>query len=96
MQGITVKFDDGRQINSKPLLLLETVDLSAKHDMLNMTAHNGGNGCITCYKKGYMAAQGKGRSRSYPFTKEPAELRTTATFIKDGEEAKQSNKTVRV
>lgn len=57
-------------------------DLPAKAGVLNMTLFNGERACITCEEPGYVAKQGKGHSRCYPYRSEEEkhQMRTDATI----------------
>ena len=75
--------------NIKISLLLGTLDLQAKAYTLNMSMHNGTNGCITCYEEGKTVRQGAGYARCYPYkdTTNMPKLRTSAEVISDGNSA---------
>ena len=64
--GVKINFD-GKDICVKLAIICASVDLQAKAGVLNMTLFNGAFACITCEEEGFVAAQGKGHTRCYPY-----------------------------
>ena len=64
--GVKVNFN-GEDICLKLAIVCASVDLQAKAGVLNMTLFNGAFACITCEEEGFVAAQGKGHARCYPY-----------------------------
>lgn len=62
---------NGHSINSKAMLIVATMDLQARSYVLNMTQHNGVNGCLYCKEPGVVVPCGKGTCRSYTFSNTP-------------------------
>ena len=83
-------------VGVKAAVLLGSTDLQGKAYLLYMTQHNGEGGCLTCEESGFVAAQGKGHTRCYPY-RPPAERapnRTMTTFLENAVKANQSKKKV--
>ena len=80
----------------KAAVILGSCDLQGKAYLLNMTQHNGMNGCLTCEEQGFVAKQGKGHSRCYPYKdkNEAPPRRTTETFLQAAFSAHASKKRV--
>ena len=77
---------------------LGSTDLQGKAYLLYMTQHNGESGCLTCEESGFVAAQGKGHTRCYPY-KSPTERapnRNTTTFLANAVKANQTGKKVKL
>lgn len=68
--GVTFTVE-GQTITSKAMLVVATMDLQARSYVLNMTQHNGVNGCLYCKEPGVVVSSGKGTCRSYPYNKTP-------------------------
>ncbi len=75
-EEISMLYHQGFVINPKDIsgspivktaVILATMDLQAKAYALNMTMHNGQNGCSTCEEEGKSVKQGKGHARCYPY-----------------------------
>jgi len=82
----------------KAAVLLGTADLQGKAYLLNMTQHNGENGCLTCEEPGCVVKQGKGHTRCYPYRppSEAAPKRTNNSFLTNAAQAHQSKKRVSI
>lgn len=79
---------DGRTVSLRAMLILATMDLQARAYVLNMTQHNGLNGCLYCKEPGVVVASGKGNCRSYPYNESPIlrseeEARNSATLARN-------------
>lgn len=83
-------------VGVKAAVLLGSTDLQGKSYLLYMTQHNGEGGCLTCEESGFVAAQGKGHTRCYPYRSptERAPNRTMTTFLENAVKANQSKKKV--
>lgn len=83
-------------VGVKAAVLLGSTDLQGKSYLLYMTQHNGEDGCLTCEESGFVAAQGKGHTRCYPYRSptERAPNRTMTTFLENAVKANQSKKKV--
>lgn len=69
----------------KAAVIIGSTDLQGKAYLLDMTHHNGTNGCLTCEEPGLVVSQGKGHTRCYPYKTEPkaAKKRTGQSFLKN-------------
>lgn len=95
--GVTIELpQEPSTVDVKAAVLLGSTDLQGKAYLLYMTQHNGEGGCLTCEESGFVAAQGKGHTRCYPYRSptERAPNRTMTTFLENAIKANQSKKKV--
>ncbi len=66
-RGIVISPPDvlGKSVPVRLGMFLGIMDLQAKSYVLNMSHHNGQNGCITCEEPGQAVKHGKGTARCY-------------------------------
>ncbi|KAK3731182.1 hypothetical protein QZH41_019239, partial [Actinostola sp. cb2023] len=83
-------------INVKVAVLLGSADLQGKAYLLNMTHHNGKNGCLTCEEPGVVVQQGKGHTRCYPYKvpTEAAPKRSCQSFLVNAMQGNETKKMV--
>ena len=82
----------------KAAVLRGSIDLQGKAYLLYMTQHNGESSCLTCEESGFVAAQGKGHTRCYPY-KSPTKRapdRNSSTFLANAVKANQTGKKVKL
>lgn len=91
-----ISLPNGTSVNVKVAVLLGSADLQGKAYLMNMTQHNGENGCLTCEESGVVVKQGKGHARCYPYKvpTKAAPKRSKEAFITNAVKAHQTRKRV--
>lgn len=99
ISGVIIELSQVSQtVVVKAAVLLGSTDLQGKAYLLYMTQHNGESGCLACEESGFVAAQGKGHTRCYPYRSptERAPNRNTTTFLGNAVRANQTGKKVKL
>ena len=82
---------DHQSATCKAKVLCTTLDLPAKAKVLSFTQYNGRYGCTVCKEEGMVVRVGRGSTRVYQYTDQPAPIRNHEECSRFGQMALAQN-----